>query len=79
MWPGKSESDSRYDGPLSTYPEWHAFQHGLYDSFRSVKPKAPALPDIEDVNAEPHYYKVGWLIGTVLHLGLMAVAIGLIR
>lgn len=80
MMPGKTEADSDRDGPLSTYTEWHAFQHGVYDSFQQVKPMAPKeLPEYEDVRAEPHYYKVGWLLGSVLHLVLLAAAIGLIR
>lgn len=74
-----SESETDRDGFLSYAAEWHAFTHGLFDSFRSVKPKAPSLPENEDVRAEPHYYKGGWLIGTLLHLVLLAVAFGLIR
>jgi hypothetical protein len=61
------ESDSEYDGAFSYAAETHAFTHGVYDSLTTKKLKAPKeLPDNEDVEAEPHYYKGGYLVGTAI-------------
>lgn len=46
----------------NTPPEVHAIAHGLYDGyFRSTDPGH--IPKYDDVQAEPHYYKGGYLVG----------------
>lgn len=65
-----------YQGLLSYAAEHHAAQHGLYDGLRSKRPLPGELPDNEDVQAEPHYYKGAYLVGTVAHL-LLVGAVGL--
>lgn len=70
------EGDTDRDGLLSYSAEWHALAHGVYnglsDSLRSVRP----LPDNPDVEKEPHYYKGGYVIGTLLQVLLLVVAGG---
>lgn len=69
LTPTKRESGQDYDGPLSTYVEWHSFEHGLYDGMAGSGLRPPKeLPDIVDVQREPHYYKVGWVIGGLISL-----------
>ena len=69
--PTKDESDSSYDGPLSTYKEWHAFTHGVYYGLTSKALVTPPEPKNEDVKKEPHYYRGGYIIGTLLQLLLI--------
>ena len=61
-----SEDDTKRDGVLSYSAEWHAAAHGAYDGMRSWKARPGELPDNPDVQAEPHYYKGAYVIGTVL-------------
>lgn len=63
---GATEAASKYNGVLSYSAEWHALQHGLYDGLTSKPLTAPELPDNPDVQAEPHYYKISYVGGTVL-------------
>jgi len=65
-----SEDQSDRDGFLSYAAEWHAFTHGLYGGLRSMK----LMPSNNDVEAEPHYYKGGYVLGTLLQ----AVLVGLV-
>lgn len=60
------EADTDRDGFLSTRREIHAFTHGLYAGMKDWKPSPGGLPDNDDVQAEPHYYKGGFVVGTVL-------------
>lgn len=64
---------------LSTAAERHAFVHGVYAGFRTrpFNLKAPDLPDNDDVQEEPHYFKGGYIIGTLVQFGLTAAAIAL--
>lgn len=79
MLPDAPEEETERDGVLSSSTEWHSFTHGLYDSMRTAKPYTRKLPDVRDVQKEPHYYKGAYVIGTILHLILLAVFVGLIR
>lgn len=67
-----SESDTERDGALSYPAEWHALAHGVYDGIRSWKGKPGRPPENPDVEKEPHYYKGGYVAGTVLQVVLMA-------
>lgn len=67
----KDEDTLPYNGPLSTYPEWHSLQHGVYDGMRDVTVRPGELPDDPDVQAEPHYFKSGYVIGTIFQLLVM--------
>lgn len=66
-----TEDDTSRDGAFSYAAEWHAFTHGFYDGMRSIKPVAQKLPDDRDVQKEPHYYKGGFIISTILQFILV--------
>lgn len=67
----KTESGWGYDGPFSTYKEWHAFTIGLYHGLKKLgKPNSNS-----DVEAEPHYYKGGYVIGYLLKVAIL-LAVG---
>ncbi|AGM11198.1 hypothetical protein M197_gp33 [Haloarcula hispanica tailed virus 2] len=66
------ESDTERDGFLSYAAEWHALTHGIYAGLRSRRPAPGPLPDNPDVEAEPHYYKGGYIIGTLLQVLVLA-------
>jgi len=70
---GASEDGTERDGFLSYAAEWHALAHGVFNGMRSWKARPGALPDNEDVQKEPHYYKGGYVIGTLVQA---AVVIG---
>lgn len=61
-----SESDTDYDGPLSYAAEFHSLQVGLYHGVVDPIPMPRSLPANTDVQREPHYYKIGYCIGTGL-------------
>ncbi|SNZ18152.1 hypothetical protein SAMN06269185_3263 [Natronoarchaeum philippinense] len=69
---GATEDETERDGFLSYAIEWHAFAHGVYDGMRTPKARPGELPDIEDVQQEPHYFKGGYVIGTLLQLLILA-------
>jgi hypothetical protein len=71
-----AEDDSERNGFLSYAAEWHAFSHGVFDGMRSPSPRPGELPDNPDVEAEPHYYKGAYVIGTLLQLGIAVGAAG---
>lgn len=76
MTPGPdspSEEDTERDGFLSYAAEWHALAHGVYDGMRNWRARPGDLPENDDVQAEPHYYKGGYVIGTLLQ-GLIVLA-----
>jgi len=70
-----SESDSDRDGFLSYSAETHAVGHGLFDGMRSWRARPGDLPDNDDVQAEPHYYKGAYVAGTVLQ-AVIVIATG---
>lgn len=69
------ESDSKRDGFLSYAAEWHSLSHGVYDGMRDWRVRPKQIPNNKDVQKEPHYYKGGYVIGTVLQ-GCIAVGLG---
>lgn len=70
-WPTKTEDGSDYDGPLSTHPEWHALSHGVYKGITTKPWQTPPEPDNEDVEAESHYYRGGYVIGTLVQVAIL--------
>lgn len=67
----QQESDTKRDGAFSYSAEWHAFAHGVYRGMRTWRSRPGEPPDIRDVQKEPHYYKGGYVAGTVLQLGIV--------
>jgi hypothetical protein len=65
------ESGTERDGFLSYSVEWHAFAHGVYAGLRKKRPKPKGLPENEDVQREPAYYKGGFVLGTLLQAALV--------
>lgn len=77
MLPDKAdESETDRDGLLSYAAEWHAFTHGLYGGMRSWRARPDALPANGDVQKEPHYYKGGYVVGTLLQLVIVVLVVG---
>lgn len=70
-----SEADTERDGAFSYAAEWHAFAHGAYEGMKDWKPSAGGLPDNPDIRAEPHYYKGGFIAGSILQVIGMAIFI----
>jgi len=67
-----NESDTDRDGVLSYSAVWHALAHGTYDGMKDWRVRPGKIPDNPDVQAEPHYYKGGYVIGTVLQGSIVA-------
>lgn len=65
------EGDTERDGFLSYAWEWHAFSHGVYMGLATKPWRAPPMPKREDVRVESHYYRGGYVIGTLLQVGLL--------
>jgi hypothetical protein len=68
-----TEQESERNGFASYAAEVHAIGHGLYDGMRDWRARPGDPPDNEDVQAEPHYYKGAYVVGTLLQ-ALIAVA-----
>lgn len=62
---------------LSTTTEWHAFTIGIYDGLARLRPYPNSLPDNPDVRAEPHYFKGGFVLATLLQVAVLLVVIWL--
>lgn len=60
-----SEADAEYDGLLSHAAEWHALAHGVFLGFTTKPLSTPPEPTNRDVEAEPHYYRGGYILGTI--------------
>lgn len=69
------ESETERDGFLSTRREIHAAGIGLYDGMRTWRTRPREMPDNEDAQAEPHYYKGAYVAGTILQAVLTVVVI----
>ncbi len=54
---------------LNTSAEVHAATHGIYAGLTEWK--GSELPDNPDVAAEPHYYKGGYIAGTLIRWGAL--------
>jgi len=81
---GKSEDESEYDGFLSAPDERHAlvngFFRGLYDGRKSLNPmpsKCSKYPKPKDgeVGDELHYWRGGFIAGTVVQYGVIAAGV----
>lgn len=68
-----SEAETARDGAFSYAAEWHAFAHGMYTGMKDWKPSAGGLPDDPDIQAEPHYYKGGFIAGSIFQFLCMIV------
>lgn len=66
-----TEDGTERDGFASYAAEVHAIGHGLYDGMRYVRARPGELPDNSDVQAEPHYYKGAYVVGTLLQFALL--------
>lgn len=76
LWTGGAteESATERDGFLSYSAEVHAVGHGVYGGLTSPRPWAAGeLPDNPDVQAEPHYFKGGFVVGSILQLVFIVV------
>lgn len=66
-----SESDTKRNGPFSTYIEIHAFVIGMYAGYidypewRGID---GSLEHRDDFEAEKHYGEGGYLLGAILRL-----------
>lgn len=49
---------------LSTSAEVHAATHGIYAGITEWK--GTELPDNPDIKIEPHYFKGGYIVGTLI-------------
>lgn len=70
-----SEDATERNGFLSYSAETHAIGHGLYDGMGSIRPTPKELPENEDVRAEPHYYKMSYVVGTLIQFCILAASV----
>jgi len=61
------------DGFLSTRAEIHSLALGIYDGMKTWRVRPEEMRDNEDVEAEPHYYSGGYVVGTLLQLLVVVV------
>jgi hypothetical protein len=66
-----------YNGPLSTYGEWHSLGHGLYHGL-SPDPRPGELPDNKDVQDDPHMFKIGYVVMTVWQVAVVVTILGVV-
>ena len=66
LTPTKNEDGQSYDGPFSTFPEWHSATLGLKDGMRTFVLWPRERPDNPDVNKEPQYYDGAYVVGTLV-------------
>lgn len=67
-----SEDDTDYDGAFSYAAEWHAFSHGVYKGLTTKPWRTPPEPDNADVEKESHYYRGGYVLGTLVYAVILA-------
>jgi hypothetical protein len=67
-----SEKDTARNGVLSYPAEWHALGLGTYDGMKTWRVSPKGMRDNDDVDAEPHYYAGGYVVGTLLQLCIVA-------
>lgn len=62
------EENTDRDGFLSHSAETHAVGHGLFHGLtsRPWRARPATIPDNQDVQAEIHYFKGAYVVGTVL-------------
>lgn len=67
------ESATKRDGLLSHPAEWHSVVHGVSDGTRSLALSPRSIPaDPCYLRNQIHYYKTGYLLGTVLQFFVLA-------
>jgi hypothetical protein len=62
-------------GFLSTRAEIHSLALGTFDGMKTWRVRPKAMRDNDDVEAEPHYYAGGYVVGTGLQL-LVCIVVG---
>lgn len=70
-----TEGSTERDGAFSYAAETHAFAIGLHDGVRYIRPRPCGIPDNDDVEVEPHYYKGGYAVGTFVQIAFVTVLI----
>jgi len=73
-----SEADTDRDGVFSYAAETHAFTVGVHDGIRYLPPFPRDPPDHPDAAAEPHYYKGGYVAGTVVQFAFVITVVALV-
>lgn len=66
-----TEDETNRDGFLSYAGEWHALSFGVYHGMKTWRVRPKGLPENDDIQSEPHYYTGGYVIGTLLQLGIV--------
>lgn len=66
-----SESETDRDGFLSYSAEWHALSLGVFDGMKTWRVRPKEMRDNVDVEKEPHYYTGGYVLGTLLQVGIV--------
>lgn len=67
------EADTDRDGFASYPAEVHALTHGVYMGLTTRPLRHPAEPEIADVQKESHYYRGGYVGGTLFQLAIIFV------
>lgn len=67
------EADTDRDGFASYPAEVHALTHGVYMGLTTRPIRHPAEPDNPDVEKESHYYRGGYVVGTLFQLVIIGV------
>lgn len=68
---GYTEDETERDGVFSYAAEWHAFTHGVFLGITTKPWRTPPEPTNRDVDLESHYYRGGYVIGTLLQVALL--------
>lgn len=68
---GFTEDETNRDGVFSYAAEWHAFTHGVFLGLTTKPWRTPPEPTNRDVELESHYYRGGYVIGTLLQVALL--------
>jgi len=68
-----AEADTERDGFASYPAEVHALTHGIYMGLTSRPVRHPPEPDNADVQKESHYYRGGYVAGTLLQLAIVGI------
>lgn len=72
---GSTEDATERDGAFSYAGEWHAFTIGVYRGLVTYKPWSDDFDEVaaeyDDVDAEPWYYKGGYVVGTLVQVAVL--------
>ncbi len=64
------------DGFMNTYDEIHSVWYGITDAWRLFRD--PGEADYAECKAEPHYYRMGYILGKGLEAGFFFFLGGLV-